>query len=241
MYRGQFHEQPVALKVFHQDHDPLRMDREAQILRGLECPHVVRLLDVDSVTIDGAPCALIAYEFLPGGDLRQFLEHATPLLPVQSLLKIGQQIGCGIECMWKERCVHRDIKPANIIQASDGRFVLVDVAFALHLDLTQATATGLIVGTQGYLSPEQERGRRKLTVHSDVFSLGVTLYQLATRQRPFPRLRHPGPAATIVPIDRIRNDMPFAATRLIEEMLSFAPAKRPANVSHRFEELMEPE
>ncbi len=229
----------MALKVFRLDYDPRRMHREVSVLRRLDCPHIVRLLRVDDISLRGASYSLVTYEYLSGGDLRQFLTPDAPPVPVDSLVRIGMQIGCGIECMWKQRCVHRDVKPANIIRASDERYVLVDVALAMHLDLARITASGLVPGTPGYQSPEQARGRRNLTVHSDIFSFGVTLYEIATRQHPFGGVQQMIGQQEPRAIESIRRDLPRSFVRLVIRMLAYVPAERPANVCDRFQQLAE--
>jgi serine/threonine-protein kinase len=208
-------------------------------LSKLNSPHVVRLLEHFPATVGTERVHIVAYEFHSGGDLTPHLEPGAPPLPESELVAIGIQVGMGIITLWASRIVHRDIKPANIVRATDGRYVLVDVGLARHLDLSDITAAGGTPGTRGFRSPEQARGRRSLTLHSDVFSLGVTLYCLATKQHPFMN------ADPVVPIPL--NTGPLTARslspgliRLIQQMLDYTPAKRPSDPEARFSALGAP-
>lgn len=239
VFRGTLDGQDVALKVFQAAHSPKRLARELAVLERLDCEHVVKMLRAETIKVDGNECALVAYEYLSGGDMRQFLEPGAAPVPVATLIQIGKQIGCGIECLWKERCVHRDVKPANIIEAANGRYVLVDVALAMHLDLSQVTRPGVAPGTLGYLSPEQAKGRRNLTIRSDVFSLGVTLYELATKRHPFNRAQPNVGRMEPQSLGQVRTDLPNELVTLIHSMLGTIPANRPTNVVDHFKLLAE--
>jgi len=234
VFRGTLDREPVAIKVFGHEHEPKRLQREIHVLQRLSCDHVVKLRRVDEITIGNFAVSVLAYEFHAGGDLRQVLGDDASPVSALDIARIGRQVGCGIQCLWAERCVHRDVKPDNIIRAGDARYVLVDVGLAMHLDLSQVTAPGAAPGTRGYQSPEQARGRRNLTVHSDVFSLGVTLYELATKRHPFNRKQSDIGRVQPKPLSTFRNDIPKELPALVGSMLEVRPSSRPTNLVDRF-------
>jgi serine/threonine protein kinase len=239
VYRGTFNGQPAAVKIFQPATDARRVDRECDVLASLSCPNVVRLFDHLTVTVVPEQVRVVLYEYHDGGDLMIHLQAGSPTLPEADLVAIGAQVSNGIETLWSKRIVHRDIKPANIVRASDGHHLLVDVGLARHLDLSDITAAGGAPGTLGFRSPEQARGRKSLTIHSDAFSLGVTLYCLATKQHPFGFRDLTTPARIDTRPLTNRGLSPNFA-RLVGQMLQFAPASRPSNLVARFAALGAP-
>jgi serine/threonine protein kinase len=115
----------------------------------------------------------------------------------------------------------------------------VDVGLARHIDRSDITALGGAPGTPGYKSPEQARGRRHLTVHSDWFSLGITLYHVATKCHPFNGQQHNIGVTNPVPMQDHRRNLPESFCRLVHDMLSIVPAKRPRSPGTRFQQLLE--
>lgn len=232
VFRGVCDGTNAAVKVFKPNADTRRVDREIELLSELTCPYVVRLLRHLSATLDNDPVRILAYELHDGGDLNQHLLQAAPAVSPSALIKIGTEVATAINTLWSKRIVHRDIKPANIVRAADGRYVLVDVGFARHLDRSDLTIGGA-PGTPGFRSPEQARGRKALTIHSDVFSLGVTLYALASKAHPFGGrdLGMPVPV-NLAPLTA-RGDLPAGFVKIVEQMLDFTPAKRPTDAAAR--------
>lgn len=241
VFRGTWKGQAAAIKLFDASADPERLQRELHTLRQVDSPHVVRILGSHAMSDGTCDRTIVAYELHSGGDLHRFAERANPPLDYRSLLELGRQMGSAIETLWFRKIVHRDIKPKNIVRDGPDRFVLVDLGLARHLDLASLTATGLCAGTLGYMSPEQLQGRKRLTYRSDVFSLGVTLYQLATQQRPFP----PRPPIVATPkaadLKKLRRELSMEFCELISEMLEIVPSRRPDRISARFELLLEDE
>jgi len=228
---------PAAIKVFNAATDLRRVDRECNLLRGLTCPFVVRLIEHFNVTIGVELFRIVVYEYHPGGDLSGMMLATSPLASEADLIKIGTEIGTGVATLWGSRIVHRDIKPPNIVRAADGRYLLVDVGLARHLDLSDLTAAGGSPGTRGFRSPEQAMGRRSLTINSDVYSLGMTLFVLAARRHPFGN----GDIITPTPIDfaPLTATRPLSAplVKLIKQMLEFTPARRPSDLVGHFSAL----
>lgn len=239
VFSGSLNGTAVALKVFTaHSSDPRRIDREIKTLQGISCAFLVRLVANMMVTLGGTCCPLIAYELLPGKDLRHLLDPTAAPVAASVLSLIGSQIGEALEALWRARIVHRDVKPANIVQADVGRFVLVDVGIARHVDLSAITGPGGWAGTMGYMSPEQALGRRSLTIASDVFSLGLTLYELASRKHPFGGNQSAIGRVPPPPLATHRPDFPRALCDLIHEMLAIPPYMRPNAPSSRFQALI---
>jgi eukaryotic-like serine/threonine-protein kinase len=117
------------------------------------------------------------------------------------------------------------------VASADGRNVLVDVGIARHLTLTDLTGVGGWAGTPGFMSPEQAVGRRSLTIHSDTFSLGVTLFQLAARRHPFNNAQHFIGRMPPPPLRSARPDLAPTFVNLIHAMMEVRPTRRPNQVA----------
>ena len=157
-----------------------RLVREARAAGRLVHPHVVTLFDAGES--DGV--FYLAFEFVDGVDLSQRLRGAPPLT-VAETLRIGRQVAEGLDAAHQVGIVHRDIKPANILLDARGQVKISDFGIAKMVgQQTELTQTGSVVGSPHYLSPEQVRGE-ELDGRSDLFSLGVVLYEMLTRLRPF--------------------------------------------------------
>ena len=150
---------------------------EASLAGKLRHPYIVSILDA----VVGEDSGHIAMELVTGGDLSK---HATPdtLLPVPDVLQIGFKCCGALEYASKEGIVHRDIKPANIMIAGGTEVKISDFGAAV-LKKSQVVQTAAL-GSPYYMSPEQIEGKA-LTFHSDMYSLGVVLYELLTGKRPF--------------------------------------------------------
>ena len=232
-YKGD--NQKVALKFFESP-DPERLRREILLLRSVHCDWVVKLLDFHIIRLEERQVPMAVYEYVDGGDLRQAIRNGERF-DQDVLLQLGEQIGSAIEALWQHRIVHRDIKPDNIVRASDGRFVLVDVGFAQHLNLSTITHPAGQPGTNGYRSPEQCGARRRLTVHSDVFSFGVAIFEIATHEHPWngnqALIGRTKPAS----LRHLRSDLDVRFVALVEQMLGLRPSGRPPNPGSRFHQL----
>jgi eukaryotic-like serine/threonine-protein kinase len=234
---GKLNGEQVAIKVFSLATDTRRIDRELDCLTGIDCPHLVKVKGRTNINIAGVSAAVVAYEYLPGGDLRQRL-ISSPIQPQErAILDIGMQIGIAVQELWRKRIVHRDIKPDNIVLASEDRYVLVDLGIARLLDRSNLTGPWAIPGTPGYMSPEQARGRRDLTIHSDVFSLGITLYELASRTHPFGSDQNRIGAQNASPLGGLRPDLSEPLVRTIQQMMEVIPGRRPNDPAERFQRL----
>jgi predicted Ser/Thr protein kinase len=174
---------PVALKVLHMGacaklRDRKRFIREATLARALRHPGIVSVLDAGEV--EGL--LYIAYELIEGGTLGEAFERRGPRERVELLLGVAR----GLAAAHSLGIVHRDVKPGNVlVNASDGRPLLTDFGLARDLGFeSDLTKTGSLLGTPAYMAPEQIRGK-KATPATDVFALGVLLYEALTGERPF--------------------------------------------------------
>lgn len=239
VYRGTYAGESVAIKLFSPSSEQRRIDREIQVLATHDCPHLVRVRDHQQLSIAGFPVVMLAYEFHSGGDLRQFLQPGADRLSVTALARIGTCVSKALEFLWSRRIVHRDVKPANIVASGQGNFVLVDLGLAKHLDRSDITAAGLVPGTPSYMSPEQLRGRKSLTLSSDLFSLGVTLYELAAKSHPFAHNHQQTLAGVCPSLSRVRKDLPPRFCEIVSGLLHVVPSGRPSNVSDQLSRCIE--
>ena len=127
--------------------------------------------------------AYIAMEFLNGENLVQFT-HEGNLLPLRQVLAITAQVASALDYAHEKNVVHRDIKPANIMLLKDTQNIKVTDFGIARITSTSKTKTGVVLGTPSYMSPEQVNGK-KLDGRSDVFSLGIVMFELLTGQKPF--------------------------------------------------------
>jgi serine/threonine-protein kinase len=199
--------------------------REAEIAGGLSHPNIVTIFDVGET--EGL--AYIAMEYLKGHHLSEF---ATPdrLLPVDKVLELLSRTADGLDYAHAQNVVHRDIKPANIMydSISDG-LKITDFGIARLIDVSR-TRTGIVLGTPAFMSPEQLEGKN-VNGHTDLFALGVSLYQLLTGHLPFRGAsmtklmfviaNEPHPSVTTV-----RPELPQWLNTIVDRALAKDPADR---------------
>src|SRR5512134_2234264 len=200
-----------------------QFQNEASLAGKLKHPHIVGILDA----VVGEDSGYIAMELVTGGDLSA---HTAPdkLLPVADVLQIGFKCCGALDYAFREGIVHRDIKPANIMIAKGTDVKIADFG-AAYLRKTQAVQTA-IMGSPYYLSPEQIAGR-ELTHHSDMYALGVVLYELLTGQHP---LRAENLQALLkkilelepLPPSEVRKDLPKALDAVVMRALKKKPEAR---------------
>ncbi|HKM86130.1 MAG TPA: protein kinase, partial [Terriglobales bacterium] len=156
-----------------------RFYREAQAAAKLAHPNIVTIYEINED--NGVP--FIAMEFLEGENLQKIVSDRKEV-PILKKLQIIVDTCKGLEYAHQRGIVHRDIKPGNIVVSSDGQVKIVDFGIA-RVGVSSMTQTGVVLGTVMYMSPEQVQGHT-VDARSDVFSLGIVLYELLTYQTPFP-------------------------------------------------------
>lgn len=237
VFRASLRGEPVALKLFEPQAEPERLKRELQLLRDLKHPNLVAAVDSGVAVLRTVPVPFVSYVFVSGGDLSRPLQTGASLR-VSELLRIGYEVACALEFLWQHRIVHRDVKPANVLVDEAGRYVLADVGFARHLDLNTITAADVALGTPCFMSPEQAAGTSSLTVRSDIFSLGVTLYALATHHLPWPSQAEVGRSVP-PPASTYRDELPQDFDSIVARMLGPRAVTRPSKVSEELKQLMD--
>jgi eukaryotic-like serine/threonine-protein kinase len=174
----------VAIKLMHReiaaDSDQLeRFRREARAVASLNHPHVVTVIDFGED--DDHP--YIVLEYVEGENLKNRLRRFG-LLPVSEAVAYAIEIGRALECAHAHRLVHRDVKPQNVLIDPEGRAKVTDFGIARSLEAEGLTATGRVLGTTDYVAPEQALGE-DTTAQSDVYSLGICLFEMLTGDVPF--------------------------------------------------------
>ena len=205
-----------------------RVAREAQVTGRLgDHPNVITVYD--SGELDGVPYLVL--RAMHGGSLAEAMRRGRP--STQDTIRVGVEIAAGLAHAHGHGVVHRDVKPDNVWLTGDGSAALGDFGIASQAGQERLTADGVVVGTVRYLSPEQIRGDGVCDA-SDLYALGVTLYELTTGRTPFDAsdptevLTQHLTAQPLAPSE-IAADVPPRLERLILELLSKRPEQRPAS------------
>lgn len=220
----------VALKAMRtglsfDDGYPARFRREAQAMAAIGHPHVVAVHDMGD-----EPVPYIVMELVDGRSLADLL-RAGRALPVAQALDLASQVLAGLAVAHAHGLVHRDIKPGNVLLTADGSAKVADfgIARAANGAVTALTRTGLLIGTPHFMSPEQVLGRSDIDGRSDLYSVGVMLFQMLAGRLPFEAdsgyaigyLHLTAPPPTLASLG-------IAAGPAVEAVLARALAKDPA-------------
>ncbi len=202
-----------------------RFLREARIAARLSHPNICPIHEVDEV--DGTLFFAMAY--IEGQTLGQLIK-STIQLPESQILDLAIQIANGLEEARRQNVVHRDIKSSNIIVTPQGHAYILDFGLALAEGTSRLTVSGQVYGTPGYMSPEQARGQ-DIDHRSDVWALGVVLYEMLTGRRPFGAASHLQTLYAIVnedpaPIEQLRPELPAAYSQIVNKALAKNPDLR---------------
>jgi serine/threonine-protein kinase len=223
-------DRPVALKFLGVELSGsgsarARFLREAKIAASIDHPRVCAVYDVGEA---GDGRTFLAMAFCEGVTLRQHLAQGSP--PLREAVRIARETAEGLAAAHAKGVVHRDLKPTNLMIAPDGGVRILDFGLALLTGSTRITRSGVAVGTYAYMSPEQAAGE-EVDARSDVFSLGVVLYELLAGRTPF---RAPSDAATLrrivegryPPLRESRPDLPADLEAIVDRALARKPRNR---------------
>src|SRR4051794_10538808 len=234
-------DRPVAVKVMHREMseqpDQLeRFRREARAVAKLSHPNVVAVIDAGE---DGGH-PYIVFEYVEGENLKQRIKRLGPLEP-QEALAYAIEIARGLSVAHKRNLVHRDVKPQNVLIDAEGRAKVTDFGIARQLEQQGVTDTGRVLGTTDYVSPEQAMGQG-VDPRSDVYSLGVVLYEMLTGDVPFSADTQVGVAMKHVneelpDAQRRRPGLSAAAALTIERSTTKDLSKRYENVGQMIDDL----
>jgi eukaryotic-like serine/threonine-protein kinase len=247
----------VAIKVLpsHLADDPAaraRFEREAKAIAALSHPNILAVYDVGTVdrTASGehSRTAFVVMELLEGDTLRQRLtiasESGSAALPIRKVVQIGIDIAQALAAAHEKQIIHRDIKPENVFVAADGHVKLLDFGLAKALDSNAASATAgasaateirqtdpsVVMGTVGYMAPEQVKGLA-VDHRADIFALGCVLYEMASGRRPFERTSAAETMTAILrdePPDLVRDSgaVPASFEPIVRHCLEKRPEER---------------
>lgn len=221
----------VAIKILRYDftnEDELyrRFQREALSATSLTHPNIVSVYDVG----DDGDLHYIVMEYVQGKTLKQYIQEFAPISPARCV-HIMKQLTSAIANAHENHIIHRDIKPQNILMDAEGNVKITDFGIAMTLSATSFTQTNSVLGTVHYLSPEQARGGTA-TNKSDIYALGIVLYELLTGELPFS-----GESAISIALKHLQSETPsvrdFDATipQSVENVVLKATAK---DASHRY-------
>jgi hypothetical protein len=228
-------ERQVAVKVLHQEisdqPDQIeRFRREARAVAQLSHPNLVSVIDAGE---DGG-YPYIVFEYVPGDTLKKRIE-TVGRLPMDEATAYAIEIGRGLAAAHARRLVHRDVKPQNVLIDPEGRAKVTDFGIARSLESDGLTKTGRVLGTTDYVSPEQAMGR-DVDARSDIYSLGILLYEMLTGRPPFVAETLVGVAMKHVNepmpgVQAARPEVSSALAAVIERATAKEPNKRYPDMS----------
>jgi serine/threonine-protein kinase len=209
-------ERQVAIKIMHSeissdDAALERFRREARTVAQLSHPHVVMVIDAGED--EGHP--YIVFEHVRGETLKDRIRREGPL-PVAEAIAYAIEIGRALQAAHERGLVHRDVKPQNVLLDEEGRAKVTDFGIALGLESNQLTAAGKVIGTTDYVSPEQAMGD-EVSGQSDVYSLGIVLYEMLVGEVPFS-----GESHVSVAMKHVREGLPDVQRRRPEVSAALA-------------------
>ncbi|MBB5906580.1 serine/threonine protein kinase [Actinoalloteichus hymeniacidonis] len=218
----------VAIKVIHQQHvaDPMfrnRFRREVEAARRVSGAYTAAVMDADAE----AELPWLATVYVPGPSLRAAVRTHGPL-PILSVHALAVGLAAALREVHRAGLIHRDLTPANVLLTDDGPRV-IDFGITRAVETgAELTGTGLLIGSPGFMSPEQVEGR-DLSPASDVFSLGATLYFAAVGTGPFGKVSSASLLYRVVHTDPLLGELPSELLPIIEPCLARKPEARPSS------------
>lgn len=234
----------VAVKVLHahlagQPESRARLQREARAVAQLRHANILEIFAYSGID---SPDSYLVTEFIHGPTLKAFVAEHPPAFPEIGVM-IACEIAAALSCAHQLGIIHRDVKPENVMVRRDGTVVLCDFGIAQVVDKERMTATGQLLGSPAYMAPEHIEGK-PLDCRTDIFSLGVLLYQLVCGDLPF---RGKNPHETLkkitdghfAPPDEVAPQCSSRLSRIIGRALHRDPAGRYPRASDLRGEMME--
>jgi serine/threonine protein kinase len=223
-------ERSVALKFLSpqtlgSDEEKARFVREAKAAAALNHPNICTVYEIN----DTEDQSFIAMEYIDGEGLAERIE--TGSLDIDEALNIAIQIAEGLRRAHRRGIVHRDIKSANILIDEDGQAKILDFGLAKLTGKTRLTKTATVMGTVTYMSPEQAHGKAAIDHHTDIWSLGILLYEMLAGKQPFDAPSDAGLIYKIIheepePLSSVRPDVPSALEQAIRKTIQKNPEDR---------------
>ena len=215
----------------------IRFLREAQAAAALNHPNICTVYEID----EDNGISFIAMEWVEGQSIKEKIKERP--LQLDEAFDIAIQAGRGLQTAHEKGITHRDIKSANLMLTAQGQLKVMDFGLAQLGDRSQLTKTGASLGTPAYMSPEQAEGR-PADRRSDIWSLGVVLYEMVSGQLPFKGDRQAAVAYAILneepePLTALRSGVPIALDRVIDKALAKAPEERYQHVDELLVDLRE--
>jgi serine/threonine-protein kinase len=233
------HDRPVALKVLHSElaHalGPERFLQEIKLAARLQHPHILGVMDSGQTATaePGGGRLWFTMPYVEGESLRDRLRRERQL-PLEDALRITTEAALALDFAHRHGVIHRDVKPENILLC-DGQALVADFGIGRAVGLSEPgeglTETGVVVGTPAYMAPEQAAGERTLDGRTDIYSLGVVLYELLAGEPP-----HTGPtmqavlarrfAGEVPRVRQVRPSVPEQVEQALQKALALVPADR---------------